>query len=254
MSSRTPIMAGNWKMHKTPAETKDLVTELAAGLAGRSYECEVVVAPPYTSIPAAVAAAAATAIRVAGQNLYWEDKGAFTGEISGEMLRAAGCTAVLVGHSERRRLFGESDETVRLRIEAAMRWDLIPFFCLGETIEEREAGETFNVVRRQLKEGLKGLRPPDAGRIVLAYEPVWAIGTGHTASPEQAQEVHAFLRRETASLLGKEFAAHVRILYGGSMKPSNVKALMSCEDVDGGLVGGASLKSADFLSIIREGS
>ncbi len=254
MSGRMPIMAGNWKMHKTPEETKDLVTELGVGLAGRSHKCEVLVAPPYTSIQAAVTATAGTAIHVAGQNLYWEDQGAFTGEISGAMLKAAGCTAVLVGHSERRQLFGETNETVRLRVDAAIRCGLVPIFCLGETIEEREAGDTFNVVRGQLKEGLEGLRLQDASRFVVAYEPVWAIGTGHTASPEQAQEVHAFLRREMASMLGEEFAARLRILYGGSVKPSNVKALMSCEDIDGGLVGGASLKSEDFLSIIKEGS
>jgi len=254
MSFRTRIIAGNWKMHKTPDESRVLVQGLAAGLEKESYECEVIVAPPFTSIPSAVAAAAGTSIRVAGQNVYWEDKGAFTGEISGEMLKAVGCAAVIVGHSERRQYFGETDETVRRRMEAAMRWDLVPIFCLGETIEEREAGETFYVIQRQLTEGLKGLRVEDPVRFVMAYEPVWAIGTGRTASPEQAQEVHAFLRRELGTLLGTEFAARVRILYGGSVKGSNAKALMRCEDIDGGLVGGASLSAKDFLEIIREGS
>ncbi len=254
MSARMPIFAGNWKMHKTPDQTWDLVTAISAGLAGKSYACEVIVAPPFTSIPTAVDAARGTSIRVAAQNLYWEDEGAFTGEISGAMLKAAECAAVIIGHSERRQYFGETNETVRRRIEAAIRYGLVPIFCLGETIEERETGQTFTVIQRQVTEGLKGIRLQDAIRFVVAYEPVWAIGTGHTASPEQAQEVHAFLRREIGSLLGEEFAAQLRILYGGSVKPSNVKALMHCEDIDGGLVGGASLNAEDFLGIIREGS
>lgn len=254
MSDRKPIIAGNWKMFKTPEETKDLVTAIASGLEGKSYRCEVIVAPPFTSIQSAVAAATGTVVRVAAQNLFWEDEGAFTGEISGAMVKAAGCTAVIVGHSERRQYFGETNDTVRRRIEAAIRWGLVPIFCLGETLEERETGETFNVVQRQLSEGLAGIRLEDALRFVVAYEPVWAIGTGRTASPEQAEEVHAFLRQEVGSLLGEEFAAQVRILYGGSVKPSNAKALMRCEDIDGGLVGGASLNAGDFLGIIREGS
>jgi len=241
-------------MFKTPEETRDLVTAITAGLAGKSYGCEVIVAPPFTSIPSAVAAAAGTVVRVAAQNLYWEDEGAFTGEISGAMLKAAGCEAVIVGHSERRQYFGETNETVRRRLEAAIRWGLVPIFCLGESIAERESGETFNVVQAQLREGLKGIRPEDAFQFVVAYEPVWAIGTGRTASPEQAQEVHAFVRQEIGSILGEEFAARLRILYGGSVKPSNAKALMRCEDIDGGLVGGASLNAEDFVGIISEGT
>ncbi|MDQ7782993.1 MAG: triose-phosphate isomerase [Desulfomonilaceae bacterium] len=254
MAARRPIIAGNWKMHKTPEEAKELVTAIAAGMAGKSFGCEVVVAPPFTSITSAVAAAAGTPIGVAGQNVYWEDEGAFTGEISGGMLKSAGCSFVIIGHSERRQYFGETNETVRRRIEAAVRWNLVPIFCLGETLEEREAGETFNVIRSELTEGLRGVRPDDPLRFVIAYEPVWAIGTGRTASPEQAQEVHAFLRREIGGLLGEGFAERMRILYGGSVKASNAKALMACEDIDGGLVGGASLNAEDFLGIIREGS
>jgi len=244
-------MAGNWKMHKTDSEARELVRELIRGLEGQRPACEVVVAPPFTSIPAVVEQARGTMIQVAAQDLYWEDQGAFTGEISGPMLREAGCSFVIIGHSERRQFFGETDVTVNLKIASALRHSLIPIFCLGETIEERQAGATFEVVSRQLHKGLGDLRPPEAERFVIAYEPVWAIGTGHTATPEQAGEVHAFLRRELAVLLRPDFAARVRIIYGGSVKPENTRSLMACDDIDGGLVGGASLKSADFLAIIR---
>ncbi|MEW6139613.1 MAG: triose-phosphate isomerase [Thermodesulfobacteriota bacterium] len=252
--NRTPIMAGNWKMHKTPDETRALVRALVEGIGSGLPNCEVIVAPPFVSISAAVEAARGSGIQVAGQNLYWEDKGAFTGEISGPLLRATGCTHVIVGHSERRQHFGETDATVNRRIMAAMRAGLVPIFCVGETLEERETGRTFEVVRTQVRAGLGEIRPPDPLGFVIAYEPVWAIGTGHTATPEQAQEVHAFLREELDSLLGRDASQAMRILYGGSVKPSNARGLMDCADIDGGLVGGASLKSEDFLGIIREGT
>lgn len=252
--NRTPIMAGNWKMHKTPDEARTLVRALVEGIGPESPNCEVIVAPPFVSIGAAVEAARGSAIQVAGQNLYWEDKGAFTGEISGPLLMAAGCTHVIVGHSERRQLFGETDDTVNRRITAALRVGLVPIFCVGETLEEHERGRTFDVLRTQVRAGLGEVRPPDPLRFVIAYEPVWAIGTGHTATPEQAQEVHAFVREELGSLLGRGAAESMRILYGGSVKPSNVRGLMDCADIDGGLVGGASLKLEDFLGIIREGT
>lgn len=251
---RKLIMAGNWKMHKTSAEAQALVRELASQLALKPPACEVVVAPPFTSIVAAITQAKGTVIGVSGQNLHWEDKGAFTGEVSGPMLKELGCSHVIIGHSERRQFFGETDETVNLRIRAAMRNGLIPIFCLGETLEEREGERTFEVVRRQLAKGLDGIELSDAARFVVAYEPVWAIGTGRTASPEQAQEAHAFLRKELAALVGEQFAAHVRILYGGSVRPDNAASLMKCDDIDGALVGGASLKAEDFLGIIREGA
>jgi len=247
-------MAGNWKMFKTAPEARELVRDLVKGLGPSGPSCEVVVAPPFTSISTAVDESAGTAIKVAGQNLYWEDKGAFTGEISGGMLRDAGCAMVIIGHSERRQYFGETDSTVNLKIGAAVRNDLVPIFCLGETIDERRAGVTFDVVKRQLIRGIGDLRPSDPERFVIAYEPVWAIGTGLTATPEQAQEVHAFLRKELSEVMGKDFAGRVRILYGGSVKPDNTRSLMACEDIDGGLVGGASLKAADFLGIIKEGN
>lgn len=251
---RTLIIAGNWKMHKTAAETIRLVGELKAELAARPADCEVLIAPPFTSLSAAIAETTGTFIGVSGQNLYWEDQGAYTGEISGPMLRALGCSHVIVGHSERRQLFGETDETVNLRIKAAQRNDLVPIFCLGETLDEREKGMTFDVVLRQLNAGLDGIDLSDPARFVVAYEPVWAIGTGRTATPEQAQEVHAFLRQKLAAIAGSEVAEQIRILYGGSVRPDNAATLMACDDIDGALVGGASLKAGDFIGIIRRGN
>jgi len=251
---RKPIFAGNWKMHKTASQTTGFVRELREGLAIETPVCEVIVAPPFTSITSAVEAAAGAFIQVSGQNLHWEDHGAFTGEISAEMLKDAGCTHVIIGHSERRQYFGETDETVNRKIKAAIRNDLIPIFCLGETLEERENGTTFDVVKLQLSAGLRDVKLPDPERLVIAYEPVWAIGTGRTATPEQAQEVHAFLRSELTVLSPKGFSDRVRILYGGSVKPDNARSLMACKDIGGGLVGGASLRADEFLGLIREGS
>ena len=252
MSERTPIIAGNWKMHKTPTETRSLMRELVDGLRSRPATCEIIVAPPFVSIIEAVEAARGVSISVSGQNMHWEDTGAFTGEVSANMLGEAGCSHVIIGHSERRQFFGETDETVNLKIKAAIRSELTPIFCLGESLTEREAGSTFEVVKTQLARGLDGIAMPDALRFVIAYEPVWAIGTGRTASPQQAQEVHEFLRVELASLVGRDYADEVRILYGGSVKPDNTRSLMECKDIDGCLVGGASLKSGDFLGIIKE--
>ena len=254
MGTRKPIFAGNWKMHKTAAEGASLARQLVAGLKSISAECEVLVAPPFTAIPAVVDAAVGSGVLVGGQNLHWEDKGAFTGEICGPMLKDAGCTHVIIGHSERRQYFGETEQTVNLKISAAIRSGLVPVFCLGETLEERERGKTFDVVKTQLNDGIRGVRPSDPDRFVIAYEPVWAIGTGRTATPAQAQEVHAFLRGELRMLLGTDFAERVRILYGGSVKPDNSSSLMECADIDGGLVGGASLKADDFLGIIIQGT
>lgn len=251
---RKPIIAGNWKMHKTSSETARFVHELLQGLGNEGSSCEVIVAPPFTSIRSAVKAAEGSFIGVSGQNLHWEAQGAFTGEVSGGMLKDLGCSHVIIGHSERRQYFGETDETVNRKIKAAIRNGLIPIFCLGETLEEREHGKTFDVVERQLSRGLTGAALTDPGRLVIAYEPVWAIGTGQTASPEQAQEVHSFLRRGLAELLPEGYSDKVRILYGGSVKADNTRTLMRCPDIDGGLVGGASLIADDFLGIIREGT
>ncbi|HTY21825.1 MAG TPA: triose-phosphate isomerase [Desulfomonilaceae bacterium] len=251
MEGRTPIIAGNWKMHKTRAETRNLIRELAAGLRINAPECEVIAAPPFISISDAVEETKNTKIRVSAQNMHWEDRGAFTGEISGPMLREAGCSHVIIGHSERRQYFGETDEMVNLKIKAAIKHELIPIFCLGETLAQREDGKTFVVIKDQLIRGIEGINSWDPTRLVIAYEPVWAIGTGRTATPDQAQEVHGFLRRELGSLAGIDFAAKVRILYGGSVKPDNTRSLMNRDDIDGCLVGGASLKSEDFLGIIK---
>jgi len=248
---RKPIIAGNWKMHKTPGETGPFVRELRERLGGSELNCEVIVAPPFVCVPAAVDAASGSAIAVACQNLHWEDQGAFTGEISGAMIKDAGCTHVIIGHSERRQYFDETDESVNRKVAAALRHNLTPIFCLGETLAEREQGRTFDVVRRQLSSGLGDIRPSEPARFVIAYEPVWAIGTGRTATPEQAQEVHAFLRAELVGLFGADVARHVRVLYGGSVKPSNAEGLLACEDIDGGLVGGACLHIDDFIGIIQ---
>jgi triosephosphate isomerase len=252
MTERKPIIAGNWKMYMTHEEAANLTRELTAGLSEITSDCEVIVAPPFTSIHSVVQAAMGSRVQVAGQNLYWEEEGAFTGEVCGPMLKAVGCSHVIIGHSERRQYFGETDETVNQRIQAAGAWNLIPILCVGETLEERESAKTFEVIERQLRGGLKNVQPEDPSRLVVAYEPVWAIGTGRTATPEQAQEVHRAVRGEIGSMLGEEFALKVRILYGGSVKRSNASGLMECADIDGGLVGGASLKSKDFLGIIRE--
>lgn len=254
MSQRRIIIAGNWKMHKNAAETVSFIEELKNRGRDLGGKCEVIVAPPFTSLEAAVKCAQGSHVGISAQNIHWEDKGAFTGEISGSMLNEAGVTHVIIGHSERRQFFGETDQTVNKRIKAAIRHKLVPIFCLGETLEERESGETFTVVKRQLVEGMGDAIPENADRFVIAYEPVWAIGTGKTATPAQAQEVHEFLRKELAEHRGVDFAAKVRILYGGSVKPDNTRELMSCPDIDGGLVGGASLKVDDFLGIIEHSS
>ncbi|AFM22805.1 triose-phosphate isomerase [Desulfomonile tiedjei] len=252
MANRTSIIAGNWKMHKTSSETRSFLEALKSAIADFEPNCEIVVAPPFTSIATAVAETDGTRIRVAAQNLHWEDRGAFTGEVSGPMVKEIGCSHVIIGHSERRQYFGETDESVNRKIQAAMRSGLVPIFCLGETLEEREAGKTFDVVKRQLIEGIGKIESPDPDRFVIAYEPVWAIGTGKTATPQQAQEVHEFLRTESAKILGQDFSDRTRILYGGSVKPDNTRSLLNQPDIDGGLVGGASLTVQDFLGIIKE--
>jgi triosephosphate isomerase len=238
-------------MYKKPSESAEFVSGLCAALGGKAPSCEVVVAPPFVCVPAAVEGTRGSAIQVAAQNLHWEAQGAYTGEVSAEMIADAGCTHVIIGHSERRQYFGETDETVNKKIAAALRVGLVPIFCLGETLEERESGATFDVVKRQLERGLSGVEVQDPARLIVAYEPVWAIGTGRTATPEQAQEVHAFLRARASDMLGAGFAGALRILYGGSVKPDNAAGLLARQDIDGGLVGGACLKIDDFVGIIR---
>ncbi len=251
MSKKAPFVAGNWKMHTTLGEARALVTAVVRAAPGLG-SVRLIVIPPYTALSEAAKLTAGTAVGLGGQNLHWEDKGAFTGEISGPMLKDAGCDAVVIGHSERRQLFGETDATVNRKIRAALRHALTPIFCVGESLEEREAGGTIDRIGTQLDEGLREIGPDAAGRIVFAYEPVWAIGTGRTASPAQAQEIHAFLRRRLEEKYGKTAAACAIILYGGSVKPANAFTLYLEKDIDGFLVGGASLEADPFIRIASE--
>lgn len=242
-----PLIAANWKMHKTTRETRDFITEFIP-LVKDVADVEIVIAPPFTSLAVAAEFLKGTGIKLSGQDVYWEEKGAFTGEISPPMLRDVECTYVLVGHSERRRYFGETDETTNRKIKAARAGGLTVIFCIGETLEERESGRTFEVLKRQIAGGLAGVDPSG---IVVAYEPVWAIGTGKTATPEQAQEAHRFIRDEFRNLFGDSSADQVRILYGGSVKPENISELMSKDDIDGGLIGGAGLEADSFSDIVK---
>ncbi len=248
---RTKIIAGNWKMNKSASEAAALIAEIKAELEGVSG-VEVVVCPPFVDLKDAAAAVAGSAIGLGAQNVHWAESGAFTGEISAAMLKDLGVKYVIVGHSERRQYFGETNETVNKRAKAAVAAGLIPLVCVGETLEERDSGRMESVVISQIREGLAGLGD-DFGNIVVAYEPVWAIGTGRTASPAQAQEVHALIRRTLAEISSGDMANTVRIQYGGSMKPDNAVELMSQPDIDGGLIGGAALQAASFAAIVKAG-
>ena len=247
---RLPFMAGNWKMNKTVGEALDLVRELKAAISGVK-DVEVAVAPPFTALYAIRKELEGSSIHLAAQNLYWEEKGAFTGEVSPLMLKEVGCHYVIIGHSERRQFFGETDETVNRRIKAALAQGLKVIFCIGETLKEREEGKTFPVIERQLEGGTKGLGDQEMTNMVIAYEPVWAIGTGKTATPEQAEEVHRFIRGKIEKLYSREVSEGIRIQYGGSVTPENVKGLMNQPNIDGALVGGASLKAESFSKIVR---
>lgn len=248
--ARRPVLAGNWKMYKLQEEAVKLVSALRDGLGDALATRDVVVAPPFTSIVAVALALRGSGIGLAGQNVHFESEGAFTGEVSASMLKDAGCTHVIVGHSERRQYFGETDEGVARKTAATLAQDLTPIVCVGETLAEREGNRTVEVVERQVDRALTGLSSAALSRTLVAYEPVWAIGTGKVATPEQAQEVHAFIRGRVAASHGAQTAAGLRILYGGSVKPENIGSLMSQEDVDGALVGGASLTSDSFLKIV----
>jgi len=247
---RKAVMAGNWKMYKTQADARAFMEAFVPMVANVTH-CEIVVAPPYTALPAVIQAAQGTKIGVAAQNLYWEKEGAYTGEISAPMLAELGCRAVIIGHSERRQYFGETDAMVSLKVKAALLAGLAPIVCIGETLEEREAKQTESVLERQFSEGLAALTEAEFSRILLAYEPVWAIGTGRTATPEIAVAAHRFIRRQATARFSAECAEQVRILYGGSVKPENVRALMAQDEVDGALVGGASLEPQSFASIVK---
>ncbi len=248
---RRPIIAGNWKMNLSLRESADLIRALLDGIPAPGSGPEIIVAPPFTALTVAAELLRGRPVRLAAQNLFWEKSGAFTGEISPAQLKDAGCSAVIIGHSERRRLFGDSDASVAKKLKAALGEGLLPIVCIGETLEEREGQKTYRVLETQIQGALQGLAPSELATLVIAYEPVWAIGTGKTATPAQAQDAHLFIRKQLARLHGEGFAQAARILYGGSVAPENIDSLMAQPDVDGALVGGASLKPVSFLRIVH---
>lgn len=250
--ARKILIAGNWKMNKTAAEGADLAKAIAAG-AGKDHAVEVVVCPPFTALESVSKIVEGSAVKLGAQNMSPEASGAFTGEISAGMLRALFCSHVILGHSERRTLFGETDAQVNKKTLAALKAGLKPIVCVGETLAEREGNKTLDVVRTQTNAGLEGVTKEQVADVVIAYEPVWAIGTGKVATTAQAQEVHAFIRKLLTEKFG-EAAQRVRILYGGSMKPDNAPELLKQPDIDGGLIGGASLQAASFLELVKAGT
>lgn len=252
MAQRRPVIAGNWKMHGGKADTLVLLSALKERLSRASLtDREVVVAPPFTALETAAHLLNGSPICLAAQNLHWEPQGAFTGEVSGLMLKELGCSHVIIGHSERRQYFGETDEYVARKIKAAQQCGLVPIICVGETLEERENGATLTVIARQVRGAFQGQDKSAIAVLIIAYEPVWAIGTGRTATPEQAQEVHAAIRMILGDIADKPTAEAVRLLYGGSVKPDNIDSLMAQADIDGALVGGASLQPDSFARIVN---
>jgi len=250
---RKPMIAGNWKMYKDVNEAVDFTNSVKRSVFDIT-NVDIVVCPPYTDLSDVGEMLVETNISLGAQNCYWEKEGAYTGEVAPGMLKSVGCTYVIIGHSERRRLFGETDTTVNRKIKAVIESGLVPIMCVGETLEEREAAKTMDVVSAQIKEGLKGFDEEYLEKLIVAYEPVWAIGTGKTATPVQAQEVQVMIRKLLAEIFSPSFAEEIRILYGGSVKPANIEELMKEEDIDGGLIGGASLKTDSFTDIIRKTS
>ncbi len=253
MNQRRPLIAGNWKMFKTGPEAVETADRLVK-LLSTTIDVEVMIAPPFTALALVSDILKKTRISLGGQNIFWEAEGAYTGEISASMLVSAGCRYVIVGHSERRQFFGETDETVNKKIKAAVKNDLIPVMCIGESETERESKETFSVLDRQVQKGLKGFSADELETLVIAYEPVWAIGTGKTATADQAQEIHLFLRAMLGKKFGNKLAKSLRILYGGSVKPDNITELMKMPDIDGALIGGASLEPETFSKIVQFGN
>lgn len=245
-----PLIAGNWKMHKTIAETIEFVQGLKRRFP-KDDGRDILIAPSFTSLHAAAKEAKGTHINIAAQNIYWQEQGAFTGEISAQMVIEAGCHFAIIGHSERRRIFREGDREINLKLQAALKAGLKPIFCIGEDLNEREAGIAFQVIEGQLKQGLQELSVDDIGQVTVAYEPVWAIGTGRNATPDQAEEMHSFIRAKLAAMVKMGERTELRILYGGSVSPANIKGLMSQPDIDGVLVGGASLDLDSFTELIR---
>ena len=248
--ARKIFIAGNWKMNKTAAETAELASALKASLAQFAGKCEIAVCPTFTSLATAVEILKGSNVKVGAQNIHWADNGAYTGEISGAMLKEIGVEYVIIGHSERRQYFGETDETVNQRIKAALKYGLKPIVCIGETLAEREGGVTNTVLEKQIRGAFADITAADMDAVTIAYEPVWAIGTGKTATPDVAQETHAFIRSVLTALYGDK-AQDIVVQYGGSMKPENSGALVSKQDIDGGLIGGAALKADSFTALIQ---
>jgi len=250
MSNRRPLIAGNWKMFKTCSEAVETAGQLVK-LVAMTSDIDVMIAPPFTALAPVSDVVRGSRVSLGAQNLFWETEGAYTGEISPAMLVSTGCKYVIIGHSERRQYFDETDETVNKKIKAAIKNDLIPVLCVGESEKERESKETFSVLDKQIKKGLEGFSSDDLETLVIAYEPVWAIGTGKTATTDQAQEAHQFLRSVLEKSFGNMLAKSIRILYGGSVKPNNIAELMAMPDIDGALVGGASLDPETFSKIVH---
>ena len=248
---RKTLIAGNWKMNKAPAEAEELIEQIRKKV-GDVTHIDVVVCPPYPALCAVYEKIKQSHIKLGAQDLFWEREGAYTGEISALMLRETGCKYVIVGHSERRIYFGETDETVNRKIKAALQWNLVPIVCVGEKLEERERNEMEDVVRKQMGDGLKGLSARDVSKIVIAYEPIWAIGTGKTATPAQANQMHSFIRQIMTGDFSEQISSRVRILYGGSVKPDNISQLVAEDHIDGALVGGASLDDDSFAEIVTK--
>lgn len=251
MEDRIPIIAGNWKMYKTVPEAVESAGQLAEFLHPEPVGVQVMVAPAFPALYSVARRLSGSCIKLGAQNMFWEAEGAYTGEVSPRMLLSCGCSHVILGHSERRHFFGDTDETINKKISAALKNNLIPVFCIGETLEDREKNQTFSVLDKQMEMGLIGFSAETLHPLVLAYEPVWAIGTGKTATNEQAQEVHAYLRQWIEKKFGALLAKSIRILYGGSVKPDNIQGLMAMPDIDGALVGGASLEPESFTKIVR---
>ena len=248
--ARKKLIAANWKMYKNPDQTREFFRDFLPLVANHDRD-EIVVCPPFVDLYAAVEAAKSSNVAIGAQNLHWEKEGAYTGEVSASMLIAGGCTHVIIGHSERRQYFGETDDIVNLKLKAALEAGLTPIVCVGEVLEERDAGLTEDVLRRQCLRAFHAVSSKKAGKLVVAYEPVWAIGTGKTATPQMAAESHSLIRGEATKAFGEQFANNLRILYGGSVKPENAKALMAEEEIDGALVGGASLDPKSFTAIVK---
>ncbi|MBW2674136.1 MAG: triose-phosphate isomerase [Deltaproteobacteria bacterium] len=244
-----PMIAANWKMHKTVSEAVALAKQLGEAFP-EAGDRDIVIAPPFTALRSVSEILKGSAVYLSAQNMHWEEKGAYTGEISPAMLVDAGCEFVILGHSERRTLFGETDEIVNRKMHAALKAGLRPIFCIGETLEQRKSGTTFTILQRQIKEGLNNIDSSDIRQVALAYEPVWAIGTGETATPAQAQEAHRVIRETLASLVGEGYASQAVIMYGGSVNPGNIRSLMEQPDINGALVGGASLEFESFAGIL----